>query len=553
MHLCAVGLPGRSRRPSGGSPAAFERECTAFFPCLEVSIVGYLVLARKYRPQHFEEVVGQEAIAKTLKNAIDQGRVAHAYLFVGQRGVGKTTMARIFAKALNCERGPTGDPCGNCESCVRIARGDDVDVVEIDGASNRKIENARDIRENAKYRASHSRFKIYYIDEVHQLTPDAFNALLKTLEEPPPHVKFIFATTEAHKLPATILSRCQRFDFRPIPQPAIEAHLAALAKKEKVKIEDAALRVIARRGDGSMRDSQTLLDQLISFSRGKITLQDVYDVVGAVGAATIDVLVAALVREDGAAVLDVVDRVIAEGKDLGEFLRGFMESLRELMVARAGGDNAASLREGLREAADWSLETVLYMMSAVSALEREIRRGNRDRALIEMVLVKLSRVGDLAPMGELVARVEALSASPSSVVAPAPDSGGATRAASPRRAEAAPGSPWAAVLGAVKEVSPRLYGKLSTAGLSRIDEESVVLCCRPWLRKYLEDERPREQLIACMRDVLGKELRVEFADDAGAPRESEGSPMSRPLHRVVERARDFIPGEVISQKGERDG
>jgi len=528
-------------------------ECTASFSYLDVFIVGYLVLARKYRPQRFEEVVGQEAIAKTLKNAIDQGRVAHAYLFVGQRGVGKTTVARIFAKALNCEKGPTGSPCGKCESCVRIAAGDDVDVVEIDGASNRKIDDVRDIRENARYTASHSRFKIYYIDEVHQLTPEAFNALLKTLEEPPPHVKFIFATTEAHKLPATILSRCQRFDFRPIPQPAIEGHLAALAKKEKVEIEDAALSVIARRADGSMRDSQTLLDQLISFSRGKITLQDVHDVVGAVGTETIDALVTALAREDGAAVLDLVDRVLTEGKDVGEFLRGFMEGLRELMVVCARGDDAPPLREGLKEAAEWSLEMVLYMMSAVSSLEQEIRRGNRDRALIEMMLVKLSRVGNLAPMGELVARVEALSASETSVAA-APASGGRTGPAAPRpRVETPPGSPWAAVLAAVKDVSASLYGKLSAAEVSQIDEESVVLACRPWLRKHLEDESAREQLTACMRDVLGKELRIKFAEDSSSPREAEDTPMSRQAHPIVGRARDFIPGEVISQKGKRDG
>ena len=515
--------------------------------------MGYLVLARKYRPQRFEEVVGQEAIAKTLKNAIDQGRVAHAYLFVGQRGVGKTTMARIFAKALNCERGPTGDPCGKCESCVRIARGDDVDVVEIDGASNRKIDDVRDIRENARYTASHSRFKIYYIDEVHQLTPEAFNALLKTLEEPPPHVKFIFATTEAHKLPATILSRCQRFDFRPIPQPVIEAHLAALAKKEKVKIEDAALSAIARRGDGSMRDSQTLLDQLISFSRGKIALEDVHDVVGAVGTETIDALVGALAHEDGASVLDLVDRVITEGKDMGEFLRGLMEVLRELMVARARGGDATLVREGLEEAADWSLETVLYMMSAVSALEREIRRGTRDRALIEMVLVKLSRVSDLAPMGELVARVEALSSSQRSVSA-RPVSGGAGRAAKgPPRAEAAPGSPWTSVLAAVKDVSPSLHGKLSTAEVNRIDGESVVLACRPWLRKHLEDEKARGQLISCMQNVLGKELRIEFIEESGAPRESDDSPTVSQTHSIVDRARDFIPGKIVSQKGDRDG
>ena len=517
--------------------------------------LSYLVLARKYRPQRFEDVVGQEAIATTLRNAIDRDRIAHAYLFVGQRGVGKTTMARIFAKALNCEKGPTGEPCGKCAACTRITAGDDVDVVEIDGASNRNIDDVRDIRENARYSASHSRFKIYYIDEVHQLTPQAFNALLKTLEEPPPHVKFIFATTEAHKIPGTILSRCQRFDFRPISIARIEEHLKSLCKREKVKIEKEALCVIARRAGGSMRDAQTLLDQLISFAAGKIALEDVYEVVGAVGPQTIDTLVEALANEDAAGALAVIDRVLSEGKDVGEFLGAFTEALRDLLVAKSGGVSDG-LREGLSPAADWSLETILYMMNAVTALQREIRRGNRDRAVIEMVLVKLARLGNLAPVGELVARIEALQSGRGVARSTGPSPRRVPGAAR-KRDVAARGdvsADWKGVLDAVKGRSRSLFGKLSVAQVDRVDENGITLICKPWLQGLIREGTSHEILVECMREVLGKELRIDFTEDAGAntssaaPSAEASTGTTREVHEAVDRASRIIPGHIISQK-----
>src|SRR5947209_11003329 len=226
---------------------------------------GYTVLARRYRPQLFGDLVGQEAVAQALSNAITSDRVAHAYLFTGARGVGKTSTARILAKALNCEKGPTVTPCGVCDSCRRIAVGEDVDVLEIDGASNRGIDEIREIRQNVQFRPQHSRYKIYIIDEVHMLTAPAFNALLKTLEEPPPQVKFLFATTEVHKIPVTILSRCQRFDFKLISTVRLTEHLQGVLGKEKIGADDEAVRVIARQAAGSVRDGLSLLDPVIAY------------------------------------------------------------------------------------------------------------------------------------------------------------------------------------------------------------------------------------------------------------------------------------------------
>src|SRR5882724_972153 len=244
--------------------------------------MSYTVLARRYRSSTFDEVIGQDHVAQTLKKAIESGRIAHAYLFCGTRGVGKTSMARILAKALNCQKadGPTATPCGKCTSCVAIARGDDMDVIEIDAASNTGVDNIRELIENSQYRPASSRFKVYIIDEVHMLSKSAFNALLKTLEEPPSHVKFILATTEAEKVLATILSRCQRYDFRNIPSREIAGHLADICKKEKIKADEDALLMVAKAGAGSMRDSLSLLDRLLSVGEKHLTLENIEQLLG---------------------------------------------------------------------------------------------------------------------------------------------------------------------------------------------------------------------------------------------------------------------------------
>src|SRR6059058_1040754 len=285
----------------------------------------YTVVARRYRPQQFAELIGQEHVAQALVNALQTGRVAHAYLFTGARGVGKTSAARILAKALNCEKGPTPTPCDACESCKAIAEGQDVDVVEIDGASNNRIDEARDLRQNIGFRPTRSRYKVYIIDEVHMLTTQAFNALLKTLEEPPPHVKFIFATTEVQKIPITILSRCQRFDFANVGPARIFDQLKSIVSREGLQADEDALRLVARRAGGSMRDSQSLLDQLLASAQGTLTAEHVNAVLGTAGDERVTELAAAILAHDAKTALNLVGSWVERGLQVGELVDQLVE------------------------------------------------------------------------------------------------------------------------------------------------------------------------------------------------------------------------------------
>ncbi len=299
--------------------------------------MSYLVLARKYRPQNFQELVGQDHITKGFRDAITTGRIGHAFLFTGPRGIGKTSCARILAKCLNCEKGPTLTPCGECHPCKEIASGNSFDVIEIDAASNRGIDEIRTLRENVKFAPSFAKFKIYIIDEVHMLTTEAFNALLKTLEEPPAHVKFILATTESHKIPPTILSRCQRFDFKRISVETIIANLQGICKKENVDAQDEALFAIAKASQGSMRDALSILDQLSSFGSQSVEAKDVYGMLGLVETDLIFTLTDALINKDCAKALDIFEQLIEKGKDVRQLGRDLTEYFRHLMIVKIGG------------------------------------------------------------------------------------------------------------------------------------------------------------------------------------------------------------------------
>jgi DNA polymerase-3 subunit gamma/tau len=376
--------------------------------------VNYTVVARRYRPQRFEDVVGQDHVVQALRNAIRLNRLAQAYLFCGTRGVGKTSMARIFAKCLNCERGPTETPCQVCDICQSIAAGQDVDVIEIDGASNNGVEQVRELRQNAALRPSRSHYKIYYIDEVHMLSTGAFNALLKTLEEPPPHVKFFFATTEANKIPITVLSRCQRFDFAGITPEAIVSTLKEVCASEQVDAEPEALQVVARRAGGSMRDAQSLLEQLLSSGSQRLTVEVVHALLGTPSDERLLAILDALADRDPAAVLTLLDQAAAEGVQPSDFLAGVLEFLRDAMVLSVGAEPvllAVSPRQKprLQKLVDrWSIDAMLAALQILAEARSRMRGVSHVRLLAELALVRVARLENLTDLSEMVQRLQAI-------------------------------------------------------------------------------------------------------------------------------------------------
>ena len=375
---------------------------------------AFEVTARKLRPQRFEDVVAQEHIVKTLQNAVRADRVAHAYLFSGPRGTGKTTTARLLAKALNCENGPTPDPCGECAYCRAIADGKSMDVLEIDGASNRGIDEIRQLREEVGYAASKGKRRVYIIDEVHMLTDPAFNALLKTLEEPPSHVVFVFATTASHKVPETILSRCQRYNFRRIPTGDIASHLRKT--DEGKQAEEEALFMIARRADGAMRDAQGLLDQVTSFCDGGVTADAVRDMLGIIPRDVYFELLHAVQEGDGRNALDLVGRVVDEGGDVGEFIDGLLEHLRLLMVSCvSGGLKEEDIAEAdqarfLDVSKEFKEDDLLRMLQIVSDLELNLGRVSNPRFWLELTVMKLVKMTSTISVEEVMAKLDRLEA-----------------------------------------------------------------------------------------------------------------------------------------------
>lgn len=377
--------------------------------------MSYVIFARKYRPMTFEAMIGQKHVVRTLMNAVKNDRVAQAYIFSGMRGVGKTTTARILAKALNCQHGPTPSPCNKCEFCKEINEDRSVDVLEIDGASNRGIDEVRSLREGVKYKPIHSRYKVIIIDEVHMLTREAFNALLKTLEEPPPHTIFIFATTEFHKVPATIVSRCQHFEFKKISQKDIINHLLDITKQENITISSYGLNMIAEAADGSLRDAQSLLDQAVSYSGENISDEDLKEILGAISREVLFDFSSAILAEEPDRTFALVESIIEKGYDLRFFFKQLIQHFRNLLLVKTVRQpqellalSEDDLKALAREAEKSSADDFLRYLVALQQGEQGLKFSSYPRIYLESLIVKLCHFKKIVPLEDIIQDVEAL-------------------------------------------------------------------------------------------------------------------------------------------------
>jgi DNA polymerase III subunit gamma/tau len=548
--------------------------------------VSYQVLARKYRPATFDAVVGQDAIVRTLGNALASGRIAHAYLFAGPRGIGKTTTARLLARALLCPERKGAEPCGHCAVCGDAAA--TVDIVEIDGASNRGIEEIRTLRENVKYSPARGRFKVYIIDEVHQLTEAAFNALLKTLEEPPAHVVFVLATTDPRDIPATVLSRVQRFDFRPIPPDLLAATLEGILHKEKLEFEPAALPAIVRAAEGSLRDALSLLDTAIAYGNGRLDAETTAALLGTTAPAEVRAFARALVAHDTTPALEAIDRAAREGEDIGAFTRDVIDLLRRALVLKAAPATKladvphaeANELRALGEAA--SLDDLLYVLRAFLDADAAMRESPHPRVELEIATVRATRRPQPRALEDVLRRVEEAEARlrqqgvAMSAPALAQESllGGVEpagrRAAEPRRAppltERAAAVPVAPPRGeaAAAASAPAASTDLTT-GWQRVVED--VMRRKPTLGAVLAQTRPaglrdreltvvltgnhfhREMLAdSANRDLVTQAVRrhVAGAERFGVVTEDEGGEGGATGHPAVQAAMNEFQGEVVA-------
>jgi DNA polymerase-3 subunit gamma/tau len=503
--------------------------------------MSYQVFARKYRPQVFEDVVAQEHITKTLANALRSGRVAHAYLFTGPRGVGKTTTARILAKALNCERGPTPTPCDVCPSCREITEGKSLDVLEIDGASNNGVEEIRRLRERVGLSASQERRrKIYIIDEVHMLSTSAFNALLKTLEEPPPHVLFVFATTESHKVPATITSRCQRFDFRRVPTQRIVEQLKSISEREGIIAEENALFLIARAADGAMRDAEGLLDQVLAFGDGKIVVETVRDVLGLIDRDLYFDLTEAILKKDIHQGIEITGRMIDSGGDIGELCIGLMEHFRHLLFAKVEGlseqiEVSQEDRLRYRELAGRLSEgDLLRLIKIVSDVEQVIGRSANPRLRLEVAIVRLVTMEPTILLTELIEQVRAV---PSH-----------SRAEDRRERHPLPhGMPVRSSDVAVPTTQPPISHSKNSLSADKEGEEDPTPSYRKadlLKRQELTLESIREGWTLTIEDIKQEQISLGTFLSAGHPEQFNGSTLSL----AFDREHSFHAGEVFRKR-----
>ena len=542
--------------------------------------MSYLVLARKYRPQTFEEVVGQAHITTTLKNAIQGDRVAHALLFAGPRGIGKTSVARILAKAMNCKDGPITIPCNVCPSCKEITDGIAVDVFEIDGASNRGINEIRELRENIKYMPGHSRYKIYIIDEVHMLTAEAFNALLKTLEEPPAHVLFIFATTEPRRIPVTILSRCQRHDFKRISIEDILNHLQGICKETSLEISEESLRLLAREADGSMRDALSLLDQVMAYSEGTTTDDQVLDILGAVDRKVIFDLSSALLTHDVGKALSVLDAVYDHGHDLKRLTMQMVQHFRHLLVVKLGYGNGPLVDVPMHElasmeqqVADISQESLNQFFTTFFQAEPGIRLSPQPRIALEMLFIKLCQLKPVVSFDQIIKRLDHLA----QAIGTGQDTGQPAEVHQSSESET-PSAPedntapelkrapsdnlsqtWEELLAAVGKACPTLMPTVEQASLTQLGEDflEITVMGNSFYTARLRDKKSMASLRKVCDQFFQRRMKIKILESGKTNSQNtkhRESDKTRHLkkealdHPLVADALDVFKGRVVDEK-----
>lgn len=559
--------------------------------------MSYIVLSRRYRPKSFSEIVGQKHIVTTLVNALQSDRVAHAYLFAGPRGVGKTSMARILSKALNCQKGTTGNPCNKCSTCNSITNGNDIDVLEIDGASNRGIDEIRNIRQNVGYAPAVSRYKIYIIDEVHMLTKEAFNALLKTLEEPPEHVKFIFATTSPSRVPDTVQSRCQRFDFKNISVPDISDRLARICKAEKISAEEEVFQSIAKHARGGLRDSESILDQLASFCHEKITLKDVYDIFGIVSDEKISSLINSFIEKNPELSIEIFHEIMESGRDIEGFIDQLLLYIRDLLLVsvckkeRGTIETVSSDIDLLRmQSSSLSPDTLMYMFQIISETKSKTRDFLQQRIFLEVLFIKLATMEELKPLSTVLDKIEGIKKMfegntenvskvvptyNESVTAPAKTeikenpSDGYAEANNKASGDADFVNTWDKVMIEVQAEKKAIWARLSGARVLNIDDNEAVVefpaNCRIH-KERLEKTEEKRIIEGCLEKVTGKKIQVRFTVSKNGHKATtiKGSKHGLVQERkrkevedevknepMVKKTIEFFDGSIVNVRGEK--
>ena len=542
--------------------------------------MSYLVFARKWRPQTFEEVVDQKHVARTLQNAIRSNRIAHAYLLTGERGVGKTSVARILAKALNCSSGPTPTPCNHCQSCKEITRGFSLDVLEIDGASNTGVDDVRELREKIRYAPISSRYKIYIIDEVHMLSNSAFNALLKTLEEPPSHAIFVLATTEPHKIPDTILSRCQRFDFKRISLPGIKENLQKIAAEERIEISEKGLFLIAQASQGSMRDAQSILERVISYGGEKVTDDNVQEILGIVEQKLLSEFSLALIEKDEKICLDVIDRLYSAGYDLKQAYYSLLEHLRNLLMVKIDPDpvrllelSDADFAELRDQAGKISAEEIHGLFRVLLSSEEEIGRSRFPKLILEMAILRMVHLRPSLPLDEIISKLRQMEdrlLGRSAHDAPIRETPKAfvkgerlstERTIPPPPSEEKDGI-WSRFLGEVRKQKPLLASMMEEGKLLSLNQEEIEIGVSPnafhW--EKIREEENLKIVTETAQGLLKRVVRVKISPLSVS---SDGSSPLNPLKQkdrqkkvreeamnnpIIKEALDIFGGEVVDVK-----